>query len=152
MISALFIAQSFPKWFVHFWMTFCKNIIGISCQIIFVNKHWTQSCLCPFKGYRYTDIQTDRHVQSNMPLLFKEGINIFHIVLFFSIVLIHLHNHVHVITSKICFIIALLSINQQHHENHFIDSRQHVLLLLYPAYVKCIICIFYCTSMAHFVM
>ena len=21
----------------------------ISCQIIFVNKHWPQSCLCPFK-------------------------------------------------------------------------------------------------------
>ena len=38
-ISALFIAQSFPKWFVHFWMTFCKNSISISCQIIFVNKH-----------------------------------------------------------------------------------------------------------------
>ena len=49
MISALFIAQSFPKWFVHFWMTFCKNSIRISCQIIFVNKHWPQSCLCPFK-------------------------------------------------------------------------------------------------------
>ena len=50
MISALFIAQSFPKWFVNFWMTFCKNSIRISCQIIFVNKHWPQSCLCPFKG------------------------------------------------------------------------------------------------------
>ena len=49
MISALFIAQSFPKWFVHFWMTFCKNSIRISCQIIFVNKHWPQSCLYPFK-------------------------------------------------------------------------------------------------------
>ena len=48
MISALFIAQFFPKWFVHFWMTFCKNSIRISCQIIFVNKHWPQSCLCPF--------------------------------------------------------------------------------------------------------
>ena len=33
---------------VHFWMTFCKNSIRISCQIIFVNKHWPQSCLCPF--------------------------------------------------------------------------------------------------------
>ena len=50
MISALFIVQSFPKWFVHFWMTFCKNSIRISCQIIFVNKHWPQSCLCPFKS------------------------------------------------------------------------------------------------------
>ena len=29
-------------------MTFCKNSIRISCQIIFVNKHWPQSCLCPF--------------------------------------------------------------------------------------------------------
>ena len=31
-------------------MTFCKNSIRISCQIIFVNKHWPQSCLCPFKS------------------------------------------------------------------------------------------------------
>ena len=30
-------------------MTFCKNSIRISCQIIFVNKYWPQSCLCPFK-------------------------------------------------------------------------------------------------------
>ena len=30
-------------------MTFCNNSIRISCQIIFVNKHWPQSCLCPFK-------------------------------------------------------------------------------------------------------
>ena len=30
-------------------MTFCKNSIRISCQIIFVNKHWPQSCPCPFK-------------------------------------------------------------------------------------------------------
>ena len=30
-------------------MTFCKNSIRISCQISFVNKHWPQSCLCPFK-------------------------------------------------------------------------------------------------------
>ena len=50
MISALFIAQSFPRWFVHFLMTFCKNSSRISCQIIFVNKHWPQSCLCPFKS------------------------------------------------------------------------------------------------------
>ena len=34
-----------------FWMTFCNNSIRISCQIIFVNKHWPQSCLCPFKGH-----------------------------------------------------------------------------------------------------
>ena len=47
-ISALFIAQSFPKWFVHFWMTFCKISIRISCQIIFVTKHWPKSCLCSF--------------------------------------------------------------------------------------------------------
>ena len=32
-------------------MTFCKNSIRISCQIIFVNKHWPQSCLCPFNMY-----------------------------------------------------------------------------------------------------
>ena len=31
-------------------MTFCKNSIRISCQIIFVNKHWPQSCLCPFNS------------------------------------------------------------------------------------------------------
>ena len=43
-ISALFIVQSFPKWFVHFWMIFCKSSIRISCQIIFVNKHWPQLC------------------------------------------------------------------------------------------------------------
>ena len=30
-------------------MTFCKNSVRISCQIIFVNKHWPKSCLCPFK-------------------------------------------------------------------------------------------------------
>ena len=51
LISALFIAQSFPKWFVQFWMTFCEKSIRISCQIIFVNKHWPQSCLCPFKFF-----------------------------------------------------------------------------------------------------
>ena len=39
----------FPKWFVYFWMTFCKNSIRISCQIIFVNKNWPQSCPSPFK-------------------------------------------------------------------------------------------------------
>ena len=33
-----------------FWMTFCKNSIRISCQMIFVNKYWPQSCLCPFKS------------------------------------------------------------------------------------------------------
>ena len=48
-ISALFIVQSFPKWFVHFRMTFCKNPIRISCQIIFVNKHCPHSCPSPFK-------------------------------------------------------------------------------------------------------
>ena len=32
-----------------FWMTFCKNSIRISCQIIFVNKHLLQSCPSPFK-------------------------------------------------------------------------------------------------------
>ena len=41
--------QLFPKWFVHFWMTFCKNSIRIPCQIIFENKHWPQSCPSPFK-------------------------------------------------------------------------------------------------------
>ena len=30
-------------------MTFCKHSITISCQIFFVNKHWPQSCICPFK-------------------------------------------------------------------------------------------------------
>ena len=34
--------QCFPEWFVYFWMTFCKNSIRISCQIIFVNKNWPQ--------------------------------------------------------------------------------------------------------------
>ena len=46
--SALFIVQSFPKWFLHFWMTFCKISIRISCHIIFVNKHCPQSCPSPF--------------------------------------------------------------------------------------------------------
>ena len=46
--SSLFV-QSFPKWFVHIWMTFCENSIRISCQTIFVNKHWPQSCPSPFK-------------------------------------------------------------------------------------------------------
>ena len=32
-------------------MTFCKNSIRISCQIIFVNKHRLQSCLCPFNQF-----------------------------------------------------------------------------------------------------
>ena len=31
-------------------MTFREKSIRISCQIIFVNKHWPQSCLCPFKS------------------------------------------------------------------------------------------------------
>ena len=34
-------------------MTFCNNSIRISCQIIFVNKHWTQSCLCPFNNWTF---------------------------------------------------------------------------------------------------
>ena len=34
---------------VHFLMTFCKNSSRTSCQMIFVNKHRLQSCLCPFK-------------------------------------------------------------------------------------------------------
>ena len=51
MISALFIVQSFPKWFVYFWMTFCKNSSRIWRKIIFGNKHWLQSCLWPFKSY-----------------------------------------------------------------------------------------------------
>ena len=32
--------STLPKWFVYFWVTFCKNSIRISCQIIFVSKHW----------------------------------------------------------------------------------------------------------------
>ena len=63
MISALFIAQSFPKWFVHYWMTFCKNSIRISCQIIFVNKHWPQSCLCPFNR-KLDKIEEMKHIYS----------------------------------------------------------------------------------------
>ena len=38
----------FPKWFVDFWMTFWQNSSRISCQIIFINKHWLQSCSSPF--------------------------------------------------------------------------------------------------------
>ena len=31
--------------------SFCNSRFArISCQIIFVNKHWPQSCLCPFKA------------------------------------------------------------------------------------------------------
>ena len=48
MISALFIVRYFPKWFVHFQMSFCENSIRISCQIIFVNKHCPHSCPSPF--------------------------------------------------------------------------------------------------------
>ena len=48
-VLALFIIQSYPNWFVHFWMTFCKNSIRMSCQIIFVNTHWSQSCQGPVK-------------------------------------------------------------------------------------------------------
>ena len=55
MISALFNVQSFPKWFVHFWMTFCENSMRISCQINFVNKHWPQSWTCPFNTYSITE-------------------------------------------------------------------------------------------------
>ena len=58
MISALFIAQSFQKVFVHFWMTFYKNSIRISYKIIFVNKHWPQSCLCPFKVFEFQPLIT----------------------------------------------------------------------------------------------
>ena len=57
----LFIVQSFPNWFVHFWMTFCKYSMRISCQIIFVNKHWPQSWASPFNGEKwfffYLDMQ-----------------------------------------------------------------------------------------------
>ena len=34
---------------------FLYDSIKISCQIIFVNKRWPQSCLCPFK-ILYSDI------------------------------------------------------------------------------------------------
>ena len=34
-----------------FFDDFCKNSIRISFQIIFVNKHWPQSCPSPFKLY-----------------------------------------------------------------------------------------------------
>ena len=55
MILTLFIVQSFSKWFVHFWMTFCKNSIRISFQIIFVNKHCPQyNCVqVPLKDDTY---------------------------------------------------------------------------------------------------
>ena len=33
-----FIVQSFPKWFVNFWLTFCKNSVRISCQIILLTN------------------------------------------------------------------------------------------------------------------
>ena len=33
--------SSFPKWFVHLRMTFCKNFIRILCKIISVNIQWT---------------------------------------------------------------------------------------------------------------
>ena len=74
MISILFIAQSFPKWFVHFWTTFCKNSIRISCQIIFVNKHWPQSCLCPFNIepdvlYYKTTVNLARNHSNNVRML-----------------------------------------------------------------------------------
>ena len=39
-----------------FWMTFCMNSIRISCQIVFVNKHWPQLCPSPFK-----DIMDNEH-------------------------------------------------------------------------------------------
>ena len=68
MISALFIVQSCPKVVVHFWMTFCKNYSRISCQIIFVNKHWLQSCLCPFKYFIYFYISENEN-----PELYKNG-------------------------------------------------------------------------------
>ena len=45
----MFIVPFFPKWFVHYLMTFCKNSIRVSCQIIFVNKHWPESWTSPFK-------------------------------------------------------------------------------------------------------
>ena len=43
MISTLFIVQSFPKLFVHFWLTFCENSFRISRQLSLVIKHWPQS-------------------------------------------------------------------------------------------------------------
>ena len=45
LMSNLFIVQSFPKWFVHFWKTFCKNSIRTSCQIIFVQKKIGLNCV-----------------------------------------------------------------------------------------------------------
>ena len=53
------------------WMTFCKNSSRISCQIIFVNKHWLQWCPSPFKkqiaqlGIYYIRVlkNNPRHVQ-----------------------------------------------------------------------------------------
>ena len=45
------IVLSFSKWFVDFWMAFCKNSIKISCRIILVNKPWTS----PFQVLYITD-------------------------------------------------------------------------------------------------
>ena len=48
-ISALFIVQYFPKWFVHFWMTICKTSIRISFQIFFVKNIGPNRVLIPLK-------------------------------------------------------------------------------------------------------
>ena len=66
MRSALFIVQSFPKWFVHFWMTFCKNSIRILCQIIFVNKHCPKSYPSPFKLTVNVDAEKSKPSRSTL--------------------------------------------------------------------------------------
>ena len=76
-ISTLFIVQSFLKWFVHFWRSFCKNSIRILCQIIFVNKHWPQSWTSPFNvpvhhSRQYFNVICDdnAHINTDVQLFF----------------------------------------------------------------------------------
>ena len=51
-------------------MTFCEKSIRISRQIIFVNKHWPQSCLCPFKGISHPVFYGDQTKQGQRPANF----------------------------------------------------------------------------------
>ena len=87
MISALFIVQSYPKWFVHFWMTFCKNSIRISYQISLVNK--PHSCASPFKLFLYYVSMKPKLNKKNIQericlIIYLKCNNFFNVVVTFS--------------------------------------------------------------------
>ena len=63
--SALFIVQSFPKWFVHFWITFCKNSIRISCQVFLLTNIGPNRVYVPLKVFYI--VSTEKYKKTLYP-------------------------------------------------------------------------------------